>query len=398
MFLKCSSQSSMKRNGLTSGRAAAVPLAVFACLAALPAAHAADRIILRNLKVLTDKTVTSFDEDGVRLSDSTTLGWHEIEKARISESQQAAFDKMLAVVGNDLYRIRQRLSVGDYEGLLPHAEALADRYAPRTSNTAYMVLQSLMWGQLAAGHREAALISYLRCYSLMRSRGTTKISLPGERRLKFDPKTALSEELVPVWFDREAAKSALPIAYKTIRAMKARPSGVYIYLGTLAAAAGDDKVAASVLQALRSDVPQVVQLRQILEAQREVLGGRAGPAVKRLSDEFAEYPANTKPLAMYWLGRDLLQSEDVETQQQGLLRLLRIPALHGESQPDLAAGALFESMQALNRVKDVRGSVTIRRELFARYSNTYHARQLKSVETKSTAKNSAEKQDGKPEE
>lgn len=370
----------MKRNALTSGhvRVVHLPLLFASVVVLSSAADAADRIILRNLKIFTDKTVTSFDEDGVRLDDSTVLGWHEIEKARIAPDRQEAFDEMLAAVGNDLYRIRQRLSVGDYEGLLPHAEALAPRYSNRTSDTAYMVLQSLMWGRLAAGDREQALTPYLQCYALLRFRSKTKIDLPGERGLQFAPRSGLSKELIPVWFDPESAKAVLPTVYKTVRDMKVRPAGVYLYLGTLASAAGNDKMAASVLGALRSNVREVSELKQILQAQREVLAGKPGPFVDSLTRGFGDFTTDNKPLAMYWVGRSWLLAAESDRKQEGLLQLLRIPALYGETQPDLAAGALFEVMQTLEGMKDVRGSVTVRRELLAEYSNTYHARRLKN--------------------
>src|SRR5262245_20671784 len=95
-------------------------------------ALAADRIILRNLDIISDRTIKSFDVDGVVLDNETTLGWDEIEKATLGE-KQAEFDALLSDVGGDLYRLRQRLNVGDYAGLATHAEALWPRYQERRS-------------------------------------------------------------------------------------------------------------------------------------------------------------------------------------------------------------------------------------------------------------------------
>ena len=69
-------------------------------------------------------SVTSFDEDGVRLDDGMVLGWDRIESARLSGQRQADFDRSLKELGDGLYRIRQRLRVGDYRDLQTHAEAL----------------------------------------------------------------------------------------------------------------------------------------------------------------------------------------------------------------------------------------------------------------------------------
>ena len=185
--------------------AAMLPLLLGLLVATAPRADAADRIILRNLEILSDRTVTAFDADGVRLDDGKQLGWDEIEQAEVSAAQQAEFDRLLAELGGPLYRIRQRLSVGDYRGLLSPAEAVYPRYADRDSPTAYMVIQSLMWGRLAAGRREDSLEPYLRCCEYQRKPGRTQVSLPGQRRLEFDPETGLSSDLVPIWFDAEAA-------------------------------------------------------------------------------------------------------------------------------------------------------------------------------------------------
>ncbi len=344
-------------------------------------AHAADRIVLRNLKVLTDKSVTSFDEDGVRLNDTSTLEWHEIERAKISPDQQAAFDAMLSSLGGDLHRIRQRLGVGDYAGLLPQAEALEPRYRERRSGTAYMVLQALMWGRLATGQREAALAPYLRCYDLVRARGAAKIDLPGERRLLFDPATGLSPELTPVWFDVTAAQAAQPLVLQAIRTMQERPEGVVIYFASLASAAGDDAAAERVLPSLRATQPPIAELRDIVAAQREVLSARPGPAIAKLQANLQQFSADNQALGLYWVGRQQLASSELDVQQQGLLDLLRIPAIHGTRQPELSGAALLAALTKLAELKDVRGSVALRGELLSTYGGTYAAKRLQRQAT-----------------
>jgi hypothetical protein len=381
MSRNSASHISMKRIGLQLspgfGRLLAATLAVWLAAGSL-ASNAADRIILRSGGFITNKTVTSFDEDGVRLSDATVLPWHEIEKAKITAGKQAAFDKMHGELADDLFRIRQRLSVGDFAGLLPHAEAIQERYLDRTSDTAYMVLQSLMWGRLASGQREAAVAPYLRCYNLLRQRGTTRITLPGERRLEFEPKTAVTPELTPVWFDAAAAKAARAKVSKAIRAMNvnARPDGAYIYFATLAAACGDDAAAERALKAVREPEATISELRDIINAQREVVAKKPGPAMQRLQEGLANLTSDNKPLALYWIGRAKLLATEEDTQQEGLLDLLRIPPLHGDDKPELAAAALYEAMQRLNQKKELRGSVALRSELLAEYGNSYFARQI----------------------
>ncbi len=344
---------------------------------ATPVVSGADRIILRNLKIISNKTVTSFNEDGIRLSDGQMLGWHDIERAKVAEDKQAAFDKMLGELGNHLYRIRQRMVVGDYEGLVSHAEAVHNRYVGRTSDTAYTVMQALMWGKLAVGQREAALAPYLRCYNILRSRGKLRLPIPGERRLVFDARTAITRDIAPIWFDAAAAKAELSNVFAVIREMKARPDGVYIYCASLASAAGEDDMAVKVLGAVNAEATSIKELRTIVRAQREVINNNPSTlAVKTLQSEFAEFSTENIPLALYWLGRDQLASGDTSVQQQGLLDLLRVPAVYGELRPEVAGSALALAIKRLADAKDVRGSIALRGELLAKYGGTFAAKNL----------------------
>ena len=200
--------------------------------------------------------MVEIDEDGLRLdaplaSGSDRLTWDRIERGTVA-LDQPKFDKLLAELGPPLYRIRQRLRIGDYEALLEPSEQVYQQLAARRSQTAYMVCQALMWSRLAAGRREAAVEPYLHCCELLRSGSIRPADLPGERRLAIDPGTALSSELTPVWFDAAAAKAALPEVQQAIRGMtQPRPEGVYVYYATLALAAGEPAEADRVLASLR---------------------------------------------------------------------------------------------------------------------------------------------------
>lgn len=350
-----------------------------------PTVSGADRIILRNLKIINDRTVSSFDEDGIRLSDGRMLGWHDIERAKVAEDKQVAFDKMLGELGNHLYRIRQRLVVGDYEGLVPHAEALQHHYAGRTSDTAYTVMQALMWGKLAVGQREAALAPYLRCYDILRQRGKLQLPIPGERRLVFDARTAITRDIAPVWFEESAAKAELSNVYEVIRAMSARPDGVYIYYASLASSAGDDETAAKVLRAVRADSDSIAELRDVVAAQREIVTGDVSKiAVKSLQNKLADFSSDNVPLALYWLGRDKLGADDASVQQQGMLDLLRIVAVYGDRRPEVSGAALVHAMDQLSARKDVRGSVALRGELLSKFGGTFAAKKI-SQQSKATS-------------
>jgi hypothetical protein len=336
----------------------------------------ADRITLRNLKIIDGPKVVSFDEDGVRLDDNRIVGWYDIEKATVADDQQAQFDRMLKELGLPLFRIRRRMRDGDYKDLARHVEAVYPRYMNRKSPTAYMVMQGTMWSRIALGQREAAVEPYCRCFQYLRSHPDANNLLPGVRRLKYDPKTGLCESLAPVWFDVGAAKSALQDVYKSISAMsRPRPQGAYVYFATMALAAGDVAKAELGLAAIKSDSGPIDELRAIVAVQKELLTGKPGAAAQALDARLADISPANQPLALYWLGRVKLVSPDADTKKSGLVQLLRIPALYGNQVPEISAAALSYGVDVLKQFDDARGSVALRNELLVRYGQTYFAAQ-----------------------
>ena len=340
---------------------------------------AADRIVLRNLTVISDGQVASFDEDGVRLADGRILTWDEIERGSLDGQRQAEFDRLLGELGAPLYRIRQRLKVGDYRGLLVHAEALYPRYSQRRGRTAYMVSQSLMWGRLAAGRREGAVEPYLRCYSQLSSDAVAGSDVPGNRRLRFDRDTALSPELTPIWFDAEAAKQAMPGVLRAVAAMqKPYPEGARIYYATLALTAGETDEAVNVLSGVSGRRRATAEWLAIARAQQEIMDGRSGPAVAELESSLDEFSKENKPAALYWLGLSKTANQDEQVRREGTLHLLCLTALYGEAQPELAGAGLYHAMVALDKSNDARGSMTVRKELLLRYAHTVHAARVQA--------------------
>jgi hypothetical protein len=308
------------------------------------------------------------------MDDVTRITWDEIERGRIDPGRQAEFDQMLEQLGTPLYRIRQRLGVGDYRGLLEPASKLYPRYVGRNSETAYMVVQSLMWARLAVGRREQAVEPYVRCYTYLRTVAPSDLTLPGSRRLRVDLETGMSPELLPIWFDAAAARTVLPGVLKAITEMPApRPEGTRVYYGTLAVAAGDDERGAAVLRGIEGQHPSLAELRDIAAAQRELQAGVPGPAVESLAAKRGSLSDTNKPLALYWLGVAQLASEDRSIQQEGVLQLLHLPAIYGERTPELAAAALFKTMKTFETWQDDAARTALRRELVEQYSQTYHA-------------------------
>jgi hypothetical protein len=363
---------------------------IAAIIALTGSAHAADRIILRDLTIIRS-SVASLDPDGVVLSSERTSGgklvtWDEVESLHVAdEKQQAEAERLLSEIGLPLYRLRVRLETGDDEGLLEPAEALFPIFRERRSPTALIVLQALVWGRIAHGQRASAVDPWLLEFEVLRSRAARLSDIPGARKPKIDAASALLAELEPVWFDAAAAKAALTAAEKSLRSMtEPIPPGATLYVASLALAAGDLARTKTYLQQDVDPGSLASTLRHILQAQLDLQSKNAPAAMDRLqkvvleleqpgeSHETARW--HLHPLALYWLGRAQLAIDKPATQQAGLLTLLRIPALEGNQSPELSAAALHEVAQ--HYAKDAALSGRLRREIQQQFPSSWHARQL----------------------
>lgn len=363
--------------------AAALCLALLCALANRGAG--ADRIILRNLELVADKTVVSVDEDGARLNGKRPgagdlIPWDEIERGRVREALQPAFNKHLKELGPSLYRLRQRLKIGDYEGLLETAEKVNPRYSGRQSQTAYLVCQATMWGRLAHGKREAAVEPYLRCLELLRSGAAKETLLPGARRMAAGPDLPYCLDLAPLWLDAAEARQALPGVQEAIKKMAApRPDEAYLYYISLALAAGDIPAAKKVLAAVQGKEPLMVELRDILLAQQEVQQKMPGAALTALETRLPKlHPAN-RLLAHFWLGKwraagptagNTAAEGNPATQRDAALDFLTVAALAEDRDPELAAAGLYHALLILDKLKDTAAATAVRREFLARYRET----------------------------
>ncbi|MCA9176409.1 MAG: hypothetical protein KDB14_18105 [Planctomycetales bacterium] len=350
-----------------------------AWLALLLAPHvwAEDRIVLRNLEVIRGESVAALSVDGVQLADQRLVGWDEIERITVTSAPQAEADRLLQQVGGPLFRLRQRLTVGDYANLLEPAEQIERLFAGRTGYASLLVHQSLMWGRLAAGERERALLPYVECLANIGSDPKLAARLPGTRRSTID-NVGLCRELPPIWFDEAAARAVLPVVLQRVAAIPAarRPVALYLYCGTLAAAAGDKAMAQRMAAAI-PDRGRGGHWRAILEMQQAASeGGRA--AVTELA-EFDRLLADDRSLALYWHAKLRLaqagsgDSANQEARADALLQLLRIPAAYGSQQPEVAAAALHEVTLQLEPTRPVQ-AVRVRRELLEHYRRTYYGR------------------------
>lgn len=365
-------QASVDRFRLTWSPVLVIAALAF-CVYASPAF--ADRIILRNLSVLTDVTVESFDLDGVRLSDGRTFGWDEIERGQIAADRQAEFDKSLGELGIPLLRIRQNLESGADGRLAEVVEPVLEKYRDRRGPTAYLVNQAAMWGRLAQGRREEAVVSYVRCLALLNEDRTIADRLPGKRRLEIDQPTGLVREISPIFFDAAAARQAYADVVATIRERKLRHPGLYAYAAALAIAAGDLDVAENIQASLQGEAAEMTALRDLVGL--ELALAKKTPAAAAARDGFARWTELLPALQPAWIyasGAAITSSDDATIRDEGIAALLHVPALFASAEPVVAAASLAKASSALERAGDAKGAARLRAELTARFPETPFAR------------------------
>jgi len=349
---------------------------------AVPVQAKADRLILRDLRLLGNITVIGFDEEGVKVTDNNLIPWHEIELGTVSPDKQDDFDRLRKELGDPLFRIHQRLKVGDYAGAREPAEAIFQRYKDRDSKVAYMVCQAAMWGRLAEGDREAALEPYFCCLRIMKKTARTSqtTQLPGSRSLDYDKQTGLTSDVLPIFFDREKAAAALPEASSAAKSIgSSAPDGVLVYMASLAIAAEDFIEAESWKGQIRSGNPTLKQWPTLLTAQSRIQTGDLIGARADLAPLIHSLEPWNQPVAWYLLGICGARSSEFLRIENGVLDLLHVPALYGTDHPELAAAALSESYAALKRIQQPEQAQDIRRQLLLYYGGTIHAEQLRDV-------------------
>ncbi|MCC9605398.1 hypothetical protein LOC68_23155 [Blastopirellula sp. JC732] len=354
----------------------AISAALFAILwSATPAW--ADRLILRNLEILNNINVVSLDEDGVNVEGQGIIGWDQIERGTVG-NKQAEFDKLLKDLGGPLFRLRQRLSVGDYSGLSEQAEALFSTYAKRESETAYLVCQATMWSRQALGRPAAALEAYFRCLRMLRSKAGLASTLPGGRKLSFDTATGLSPELEPIFFDSAEAQAALPAVKAAAQDLQPPlPQAAFVYVGSLAISAGDMPLAEKSFENLRADNPLVADWRVIAPAMEDLTRGENSQAIVQLEARVPGMHPFNRGIAHYLLGK--ARTADVMTSavEKGVLDFLYVPAIEGARRPELSAAALYDAMNALKKTGDTKQAGNLRKELLTNYSGAYFGQKLR---------------------
>lgn len=354
-----------------SGISKAISVVCSAIILAVDASNSCcQTIVLRDLQLIEGADVAAMTVEGVTLADGRNWRWDQIQEGDVGPQWQSEFERWLKEIGEPLFRVRQRLASRDYSSLQPHADELASHAIQyeSTSSVYYLACCAKVRSALDQQQREAALVPLLELLRV-RNEARTFHDIEELSELHF-AESRLCDELLPVWFDADAAREQLAQIRKSARVPKAIPGdAAYIYLNTLAIAAGESAIP---VENSPSDDPW----RLIYSAQSALLAGNNEQVARELDADLFRDSAERHAIALYYLGTAQSQMEpqsvdsNVNTNRAlWMLTLLKIPALYEDRFIELSAAAVSAVVNHPDSASQV-DFEHLRSELAGRYRQT----------------------------
>lgn len=293
----------------------------------------AQTLVLRDLTLVPSARIRSLQEEGLQLADGRTFGWDEILRAEVGTRWQDDVDDYLKTIGQPLFRLKKRISDGDF--------ALAAEIAPllqKSSNPQVRFLsnRALMLNLAQRGQPEAAVPHMFRA---MLAQQAIKGDVTGDAQSQ--SKSLLKElmfsdgefktivpKLLPVFGDSAAAVEALDqiSAMGNERVLVKKIPVAAVYLNLLGA----------VSQKFNKNLPLDAKLRHW----RAVVGMAAREIPRQsLTDMVANKEPDFRVTAMFYFS----QSEKNANLQQRILTLLKITAGWQETFPQVAQLSLEQA-------------------------------------------------------
>ena len=371
-------------------------------------------IVLRDLSLIRDKAISDFDRNAITLSDGSKLAWDRVLKAELSgepesktaPSRQPEFDRNLKQVGLPLFRLKTRIKQGDWAGAGKIAGPMFDSVTAGKSDfpnpdIEYLVCLATMKSRTGQGsamqNRASAVLPFLRASWVESSVNPKTIEMVAAYSNAEKPNAekradGLSPELLPVWFNVDQIQSSLkqieqlPNLEANTTPDKANMVGKEIYLASMQIELDQTDQANATLNRLNRNRSKLVDAwRIVLRARMLQRSGNHVQAQSMLDKNSDSIIGDARPVAIYYRGlsefeihsRDgkietpLNSAVDTDLSNSSLM-LLRLPALYGESHPELAAAGLYHVAEIAKLRGHLDQSKKLSRELLQRYPRTYH--------------------------
>lgn len=322
-------------------------LVLMACSAASAQVH------LRGGEVV-EAPVRAVTAQGVEVGGDAPrlISW---DRVREVEGEFAEDADAYAIVAEQAWRARTRLSRGDIVLAQPLFETLFETYRDAEGPFSLLIAEGLLTCRLAHMAQASAVEPWLAAARLRRAGYAIAGERPGESPL--DPETLLAPQLPPLWLEG-AAVAALAESAPNMNA----PGAALAQLYRLAAAQAEG---AQIQQIGAPDDGAVALVSRMIAATGDDASGRAEARQwlrAGLSRDEGTWREAWRRAA---IGRSLLREPSIADQRRGMIQLLHIPARFGETQRYLSGVALALVADALRTHDDEFGAAQLQDELIA---------------------------------
>ena len=335
------------------------------------AISARESLVLRDLSVIETQTIT-FDQYQVKTADGKTFGWDQVFQSSLKDSDAERFDRFVKEQGVPLFRLRHKLSIGEFAGLGSLAEPMfeATRSEPLSqanSRQHYLVALAAFQGRKANGQRERSLIPLLDLCAIHRQYPDIGQEFGSANVPDSELLVHFSDRLVPIWFDKQAATQTLR---QILSSERQRSEGLDLYIASLQIATGaldDAKRRLDAMSSRRSGLAK--RWLPLVQAELQLARGQNVSIAKPIVANHRKMTGSSRALANFLVGMQFSKTKD--RYDQAVLELLYIPANFGEQLPGLSAAALYEASQISSRGNRVSESGILRDQLRKQFPNSY---------------------------
>ena len=372
-------------------------------------------IVLRDLTLIRGKTVSEFDRSWITLSDGSTLQWDEVLKATLTSQtsdgdpslsqtqRQTKFDTLLNQIGLPIYRLKTRIRQGDWAGAGRIAEpifdsAMAETFTFPNPNVEYLVCVATMKSRAGQGSgarsRAGGVLPFLRASSIQNKVDQKTLELSGTNGIVDKTQNAISPELLPIWFDIDQVRTSAKQIAKLDSELRQSDAGasttqaaLAIYLASMQIELGQNELANANLNRLGSNQNNsIATWSTVLRARMLQKAGDHVRAQAMLDRNSRSLVGDARPVAIYYRGLSEFEIHNTKPNQnqnplnavvdtelsKSSLMLMRLPAIYGDSNPEIAAAGLYQAAMIAKLRGQTKQSKNLLRELLQRYPRTYH--------------------------
>ena len=328
-----------------------------------------DKIVLRDLSLITDAKMKRFDVNGIELDDGRKLFWDQVFSGTVKADQQTRFDRFIKSPGETLFQIKTRLKNKSFE-LLDRPVQLCSVIETELSDENLILLETARFHlSLKSNKREMAIESVIKIALMERRNASTRNRVPAKSRVQFEPEHVLCSELLPVFFDKEEANQVR----LNIESMAAEPDqlpmcAVIYWNGLNSSHQGkfpNEWLTKQIDHENKTflDWMRLFQLVNNTDATDDL--------ARFIENHATNWPDSLKVVSNFHLGCKNLGSGESSAVIDGQLRLLNIAAEFGGRYPEISAASLYKVIQSRGQNGIDPGVESLQKELLVRYPNTH---------------------------